>query len=58
MKCKYLMGQGDSMPPKGGLPVTVGNMVVHLIFADKANDEVPEIVGNILKSTYLHRQAI
>ena len=43
---------------ESGTPVIVGSMVIRLVFADKENLEVPEIVGNILKGVYLQRQCV
>ncbi len=43
---------------KNGTLVTICGMAVRLVFADKKNGEVPEIVGNILKGAYLQRQSV
>ena len=43
---------------KNSMLVTVGDIVVRLVFADKKNGEVPEIVGNILKGAYLQQQSV
>lgn len=48
----------DQGTEKNSTLVTVCGMVVRLIFADKKNGEVPEIVGNILKDAYLQRQSV
>ncbi len=37
---------------------TVCGIAVQLVFADKKNNEIPEIVGNILKGAYLQRQSV
>lgn len=43
---------------KNSTLVTVCGTAVRLIFANKMNDEVPEIVGKILKGAYLQRQSV
>lgn len=43
---------------KNSMLVTVCGVAVRLVFADKKNGEVPEIVGNILKGAYLQRQSV
>lgn len=58
MKYEYLekvdiQGKRDS-----GVLETVCGMVVQLVFADKKNSEVPEIVGSILKGSYLQHQSV
>ena len=60
MKCDYLekreRDNQDRM--KNSMLVTVGDIVVQLVFADKKNGEVPEIVGNILRGAYLQHQSV
>ncbi len=36
---------------------TVCGIAVQLVFADKGNSEIPEIVGSILKGAYRPRQS-
>ena len=43
---------------QNGMLVTVGDIVVRLVFAEEKNSEVPEVVGNILKGAYLQRQSV
>lgn len=43
---------------KNSILVTICGVAVRLVFADKMNCEVPEIVGNILKGAYLQRQSM
>lgn len=58
MKCEYMKKQFRHTAVESGTPVIVGSMVIRLVFADKENLEVPEIVGNILKGVYLQRQCV
>lgn len=53
---KYKQDDQNSM--KNSILVTVGDIVVRLVFADKKNGEIPEIVGNILKGAYLQHQCV
>lgn len=48
----------DQGTEKNSTLVTVCGTAVRLIFANKMNDEVPEIVGKILKGAYLQRQSM
>lgn len=48
----------DQGTEKNGTLVMVCGTAVRLIFANKMNDEVPEIVGKILKGAYLQRQSV
>ena len=50
--------QNDQNSMKNSILVTVGDIVVQLVFADKKNGEVPEIVGKILKGAYLQHQCV
>lgn len=50
--------QNNQNGMKNSMLVTVGDIVVRLVFADKKNGEVPEIVGNILKGAYLQQQSV
>ena len=58
MKCDYLEKQVNQNSMKNHMLVTVGDIVVQLVFADKKNGEVPEIVGNILRGAYLQSQSV
>ena len=51
-------GRNSQGAEKNGTLVTVCGTAVRLIFANKVNDEVPEIVGKILKGAYLQRQSV
>ena len=42
---------------KSSMLVTIGDIVVQLVFAEDKNSEVPKIVGSILKGAYLQRQS-
>jgi len=50
--------RNDQVAEKNSTLVTVCGTAVRLIFANKMNDEVPEIVGKILKGAYLQRQSV
>ncbi len=58
MKCDYLEKQVNQNSMRNSMLVTVGDIVVQLVFADKKNGEVPEIVGNILRGAYLQRHGV
>lgn len=58
MKCDYLEKQVNQNSMKNSMMVTVGDIVVQLVFADKRNSEVSEIVGNILRGAYLQHQSV
>lgn len=58
MKHDALEEQNDQNSMKNSMLVTVGDIVVRLVFADKKNGEVPEIVGNILKGAYLQHRSV
>ena len=51
-------GRNNQTAEKNSTLVTVCGTAVRLIFANKMNDEVPEIVGKILKGAYLQRQSV
>ena len=50
--------RNDQGAEKNSTLVTVCGTAVRLVFANKMNDEVPEIVGKILKGAYLQRQSV
>lgn len=50
--------RNDQGTEKNSTLVTVCGTAVRLVFANKMNDEVPEIVGKILKGAYLQRQSV
>ena len=50
--------KNDQNSMKNSMLVTVGDIVVRLVFADKKNGEVPEIVGTILKGAYLQHHCV
>lgn len=56
MKCNDVEKQKDQSGMKNSMLVTIGDIVVQLVFAEDKNGEVPKIVGNILKGAYLQRQ--
>ena len=50
--------RNDQETEKNSTLVTVCGTAVRLVFANKMNNEVPEIVGKILKGAYLQRQSV
>lgn len=56
MMSDTLENRNSQETDKSSTLVTVCGTAVRLIFANKMNDEVPEIVGKILKGAYLQRQ--
>lgn len=58
MTYDHSKSRNDQGTEKNGTLVTVCGTAVRLIFANKVNDEVPEIVGKILKGAYLQRQSV
>lgn len=58
MTYDYLEKWNERETVKNSMLVTACGMAVRLVFADKKNGEVPEIVGNILKGAYLQYQGI
>lgn len=58
MTYDYLQKRDRQEAVKKTALVTVCGMAVRLVFAEKKNGEVPQIVGNILKGAYLQRQSV
>lgn len=58
MKYDYIENLRNLNCVKHGMPVTVGDVVVQVVFAGKENTEAPEIVGKILKDVCLHRKSL
>lgn len=58
MKYDHLESQKNQGTEKSSTLVTVCGTAVRLIFANKMNNEVPEIVGKILRGAYLQRQSV
>ncbi len=58
MKYDYLEKTDEQENVKNGILESVCGISVQLVFADKTNSEVPEIVGSILKGAYLQRQSV
>lgn len=58
MRCDNPEKRDEHESERNGILVTICGMAVRLVFAEKKNGEIPEIVGNILKGAYLQRQSV